>query len=420
LGSAAAPELGDGDRLRLIGKRLAVLMRWSGSIARRPPAMELHEQLAAGEALLARTGDRRAAATFLIARGFVPYWYSCGDEPLPTGEMERSRSAAEQGLAQAREIGDPLLQSVALDALSGIAQSAGRHREARQHAGERLAFEQRLDLNERLDAHAFHAWESCMLGDFADADRVTAEAAPLVEAHGPSVPALHLTAWRAYALARLSRWDEALERAAASESIWLASGSPAADYAVQAFVAAAEIARGRRDSRGLRHWEQVVAAIAAQYDEAAGPFAWTALHIVTGDRDALLAGIDRPATITQRSYLTERAIGFCLDQGWQPSEGSLQQLAVAGREQELLPLEVQARRGLGLRGRLEELATARRLAERMGDRALVGRLAVELGSATHDADMERAGRDELHRIGDLGYLHTHAAIAARREGAAVA
>jgi hypothetical protein len=56
--------------------------------------------------------------------------------------------AVKRGLRLARRLADPLLQSAALDALAGIAQSTGDHAEARERARQRIEFEDRLDLTE--------------------------------------------------------------------------------------------------------------------------------------------------------------------------------------------------------------------------------------------------------------------------------
>ncbi len=127
--------------------------------------MPLHALVVEGDALLAGAHDARAVATYLIARGFLPFWQAAGGRSIAVDPREPV--AVKRGLRLARRLADPLLQSAALDALAGIAQSTGDHAEARERARQRIEFEDRLDLTERLDAHAFFAWESCLVGDFA-------------------------------------------------------------------------------------------------------------------------------------------------------------------------------------------------------------------------------------------------------------
>jgi hypothetical protein len=212
----------------------------------------------------------------------------------------------------------------------------------------------------------------------------------------------------------LGRWDEALTLTLAAEAIWQASGRPAAAYAIQAFVAGIGIARARADEAGLDRWRQVVMAIASQFTERAMPSARHALHLATDDRTALLEIVERRVALTERPHLVERALARCLDLGWLPTEASLRRLASVAGEEELAPLEAQARRGLGLHGAAAELSRARQLAEQMGDRALAGRTAFELGLATGDESLAETGRETLERLGDVGYLESHLVQGSRR------
>src|SRR5207249_11178334 len=102
--------------------------------------------------------------------------------------------------------------------------------QSRHFAQQRLAFEDRLDLHERLDAHTMVAWASALLGDLAQADRSTASALGLFQSGQVHWWGLHSAAWRAYTLTLLGRWDEALAVAEHARKIWDEGGLIPAAY----------------------------------------------------------------------------------------------------------------------------------------------------------------------------------------------
>ena len=391
------------DRLRLLGKLLTVHTRWQGAIRRRLSADEMRVLLERGEMLLEQAHDERAIATFLIACGFLPYWRAGAAQAHPPGDIERCREATERGLRIAREIGDPSLQSAALDALSGVAQSLGRHREACDFASQRLDFADRLSLAERLDANAFCAWESCLLGDYEAAVTMTDTGAQLIELHEGHVAGLHLAAWRAHAMAMLGDWDRALAVAAKADAVWTETGRREAAYAVHGFLAALEICRAREDEPGIERWQAVIEEVCQPFDEQS--FARLALHAARLDRDAMLRGVSHPVALVERSHFVERALGACLDRDWLVDEQALKRLLADAVAQELRPLEIQVRRGLGLVDRSrEELTRAGRLAAEISARPLVGRLDWELARLSGDRDLRAKAVAELRVLGDTLYL----------------
>src|SRR5207253_1601143 len=129
----------------------------------------------------------------------------------------------------------------------------------------RLGFKERLDTGERLDAYSVATWTSTLLGDLAEADRVSNEAlATLLPGQAPGM-SLHLVAWRAEALFCLGRWDEAVSVAQRGEALWRDLGQPATGYGVRAFLAAFDVARARGDGDGVEHWRAIVRAILDQF-----------------------------------------------------------------------------------------------------------------------------------------------------------
>src|SRR5207302_1187467 len=120
---------------------------------------------------------------------------------------------------------------------------------ARGRALQRIAFEDRLGLYERLDAHSTVAWMSYLMGDLETADRDSAAmVARLMPGQAP-YPALHLYAWRALTLFTLGRWTEATALFYRCVEAWHDAGSLAAGYGLRGFVVGLDIGRARGDMR---------------------------------------------------------------------------------------------------------------------------------------------------------------------------
>lgn len=403
----AGPDAPVDDRLRLIGKRIAVETRWQGAMAHRRSEAELYRLVAEGEVILEEATDPAAIGGFLVACGFLPYWRVGGGLSTTTEETDRRRAGTEQGLGIARAIDDVALESAALDALSGVAQSLGRHEEARGYARQRLALGGQLPLGERLDACAYCAWEASLLGEFEEVVGVTHHAAELMVPFGGLGAAVHAMAWRAHALAMLGDWDEALVAADAAERSWSDTGRGAAGYAAQGFLAALEICRSREDDVGSARWQGVLEESCEPFEEAS--FARAALHIARLDRQALLGCVTRPTALVERPHFVERVLGTCLDRRWLVDEAPLRAILAQARTQGLRPLEAQVRRGIGLAGAsATELRSALRLSEAMSMTPMVGRLLVELGILTGEVQLADRGAGVLRRLGDAQYLRSHA------------
>jgi hypothetical protein len=359
--------------------------------------MPLHALVVEGDALLAGAHDTRAVATYLIARGFLPFWQAAGGRSIAVDPREPV--AVKRGLRLARRLADPLLQSAALDALAGIAQSTGDHAEARERARQRIEFEDRLDLTERLDAHAFFAWESCLVGDFAGAERTTREVVQVIEPARAPTAALHALAWRAFSQAMLGSWDDALVSAAVAEAVWTSLARPAAGYAAHGFLAAAESCAARDDEACAGHWRAVLEATCSAFPP--GSFARTPLAVARRDRRRVLDAIARPVALVERPHLIARAVSFCTDAGWPVQRPTLDRLEQAAVVQGLRPLLAEVRRARGMQERdASLLRAAMATALEIGQRPLVARLQLELGRLVGDAATADAGRRELDALGD--------------------
>jgi class 3 adenylate cyclase len=403
------------DELRLIGRTLGVYTRWQGSVGARPPEADLRRLVADGNRLLTRADDPRAIASFETARGFLPYWLAAGGLAPPREVVRSSQQGAEHALGLARELDDAMLASASLDALSGVAQAIGDHRAALARARERLAMEERLNLPERLDAYQMVAWESCILGEYREADRVSAAGVALLQQDQAPVAGLHLSAWRAFALAMLGDWDAALAAAAVAETIWESAGRTAAGYAAHGFLAALEVCRARGDEGGMVHWRTILQAIGEQF--ARPSFALIPLDLARLDRDALAATLGAPVSLAERPHLLERVLNAYLDRDWPVPGTVLHHLGMAADEQGALPLRIQVLRARGRRPAGEpELAEALGLAERIGARPLVARLHIELGSRTGSPDHVASGIDLLEELGDRDQLSRARAVVVRAMG----
>ena len=130
-----------------------------------------------------------------------------------------------------------------------MSQATNDWERALDSARRRIAFEDRLGLYERLDAHSMVVWMSYLMGDLATADKNSAEmAARMLPGQAP-YPGLHLYAWRALTLFTLGRWDEAIAMFWRVLDAWRDAGSHAAGYGLRGFVVGLDIGRARGDAR---------------------------------------------------------------------------------------------------------------------------------------------------------------------------
>src|SRR5438445_232179 len=194
------------------------------------------------------TSDSYAIGRFLAADAFFPFWIQ-GVRDVTPEELAEAESNSNRAIAVARVLNNPELESIALDALAGCAQAVNDWARARDTALERLKFEDKLGLYERVDAHSMVAWMSFLMGDLATADKNSAEmAARMLPGQAP-YPGLHLYAWRALTLFTLGRWDEAIAMFWRVLDAWRDAGSHAAGYGLRGFVVGLDIGRARGDAR---------------------------------------------------------------------------------------------------------------------------------------------------------------------------
>jgi class 3 adenylate cyclase len=388
--------------LRILGSLLIRYMRFQGTVGNRPSTEELQQLRADGRALLAAARDERAIASFLVADGFYPFWRGAQTTAEDIAEAEASTG---RGLAIADRLDDPRLRSAALDALTCCAQARGAWAQARRFSVERLAFEDRLDLHERLDAYTMVAWASALLGDLTQADRATASALGLFQSGQVHWWGLHSASWRAYTLTLLGRWDDALRVAEHARKIWAEGGLIPAAYCVHGFIAALDVARARRDGQLVDQYRAVLEEILKHF---AGDSLFGRLRpYARGDVDTLEREVVRGfGTIPRaRQQLVERTLSLCADLGRAHDPDTIRPIAETAAADGLKLLEAQARRALGIAGRdAAELTRALAIFEEAGAVPYAARVRCERALVTGDEAELETGLRALEALGDLDQL----------------
>src|SRR5207249_2855658 len=252
------------DQLRALAGMLMVSTRWAGSIGDRPSEEWMAELRARGRRLLKRANDRYSIGRFLAADAFFVFWIQWLREPS-ADELAQSMASSDRAIQIATELDDADLMSAALDATSGVSQATNDWASGLASARRRIAFEDRLGLYERLDAHSMVAWMAYLMGDLATAEKDSAEmAARLLPGQAP-YPALHLFAWRSLTLMMLGRWDEAVTAFYRALEAWNDAGRHAAGYGFRGFVAGLDIGRARGGARLAGAAIEVMESIMARF-----------------------------------------------------------------------------------------------------------------------------------------------------------
>jgi hypothetical protein len=374
-------------------------MRFQGSLADRPSEQEMVALRLQARALAEQVEDERTLASYLAADGFFPFWLRGLDRPATREEIATATASAKRALEIARRLDDPNLQSMALDALGGS--DPDDWRGGLEHATERLTFQDRLEMLEKLDAYGMVAWTSSLLGELEQADRVTAEGLAQVQPGQVPGPTLHLTAWRIYALTLLCRWDEGLVIADRAYALWLDLGRPSTGYALHGFMAAIDIARARQNQQLVDRYASVYEEITSSYQEGAHYRLWQGY--AGHDIAPIARAVDR-FKLGQwfRIDHFERGLSRLLDQDQVPSASRIATILDYSRSRELAFVEAQADRALGLANRnVEALERSINLFDRFGALPYAARVRCERALITGDQTEKKAGLEVLERLGDL-------------------
>jgi hypothetical protein len=386
--------------LQVMTGLLSIYTRSQGSVADRLTFEAMGDFRREAREVATRVTDERLLARYMAADAFYPFWLVGTRTPASAADLAEATANAEKAMTIGRRLDDPNLESMALDALSGTAQIGGDWLTSRTYARQRLTFQDRLNMVEKVDAHSMVAWSASVLGDFDEADRVSAQG--LAQIQPGQVPAwtLHLVAWRIYALTLLGRWDESMLWAERARQLWLESQRPAAGYATRGLAAAIDVALARQDERLAELYREMLDAIVRAFP-AESPFTPWANY---GGQD--LAPM---VSVVERMVLTgaglsergERALNRLLDAGQPPAADLMQGILTWAERSTLRPLEAQARRGLGLLGHDPGmLSRSLTLWEEMGATPYVARLQCELALLTANRRELDNGLAALERLGD--------------------
>src|SRR5207253_5624082 len=140
--------------LQVLAGLLNIYMRSQGSVANRLSEAAMAELRQEARAVAEKVTDERTLATYFAAEGFVPFWLRGAGREASAEEIAAATRSAEQALEMARHLDDANLQSMALDALAGTGQIQDDWRRAREYSRQRLTFQDRLNMVEKIDAHS--------------------------------------------------------------------------------------------------------------------------------------------------------------------------------------------------------------------------------------------------------------------------
>jgi class 3 adenylate cyclase/tetratricopeptide (TPR) repeat protein len=394
------------DQLRALAGMLMVVTRWQGSIGDRPSEQWMADLRSKGRQLLPHAGDKYAVGRFLAADAFYPFWAQA-DRAVADSELVAAAKNARRAIELARELDNPELESMALDALGGGATAGNDWEAARESALERIKFENRLGLYERLDAHSMLAWMSYLMGDLATADRDSAEMVSRLMPGQAPYPALHLYAWRALTLYTLGRWDEAVSTFWRALDAWHDAGSHAAGYGLRGFVVGFDIGTARGDARLTAAATSAMESIIGRFSQKHVNRVWT--PYLQGD-----VSFDDPFPRRGRipDDVAERLISKACDlRKAVPQE--VIEIVLRRAERDRVPLlaaQVRRARALG-NADPEEMSQAIAIWERVRAVPQLGRARAERGLLLHDANEIDAGLAILKKLGDNNYVDRFAANA---------
>ena len=387
---------------RFLGRHLMIVLRFGASIGRQPTEQELEELIALGESWLPDAG-KRAAATFEIALGFKSFWLrQVAQRPVTEDDTRKAQDHIQRGLAMAEELGDPQLISAALDALSGISQ-ADDWETSVELSNRRLAFADRLSLEERLDALGVLAWGTVLLGRLDEA-ATAADAAVALLQPGQNLPfVLASSSWSAYVGALRGDWSRTEASLDDLWRRWLDAGRTAAAYALQGVLSGIDWARNRGADTPLERWREVSELIVTSFPPEHPVTAVAALPAL--DLDGMVDVIRRHERYPDRAHFVEHAIALCADRDHPVPVDVLDDVLDRSRRVGLRVLEAQALRSRGVTRRdPDDLRRALDAFEAMGAGRYGSRARLELGALTGDAELVTLGRGQMEALGEAVLL----------------
>jgi class 3 adenylate cyclase/type II secretory pathway predicted ATPase ExeA len=385
-------------KLRYLGRQLMVVMRFSASVGRQPSEGEIDELIARGNAWLPDADDL-AASTFRIALGFKPFWLrQVAQRPVTDEDVDEAQSQVESGLALAERLDDAGLMSAGLDALAGVTQAddwAGTV----EITTRRIAFAERLSLEERLDALQVLAWGSAQLGELQDTVAASDDALGLLQPGHNMTFVLAADSWSAYAGALMGDWPRITASLDDLRRRWLDAGAPSAAYALQGLLSGIDWARNRGAGAEMDRWSDVAGQIVNSFPGGHPVAAVNALLAL--DLEAMVAVIRDHERYPDRAHYIEHAIALCADRNHDLPVDLLDDVLIRARRVGLRVLAAQALRARGLRSRnVRELSAALDAFERMQASRYAARLRIELGTVQNDAALRGQGVREVAALGE--------------------
>jgi class 3 adenylate cyclase/tetratricopeptide (TPR) repeat protein len=391
-------------QLRAVAGMVMVATRWSGSVGDRPSEEWLNDLRRRGRDLLLRATDTYSMGRFLAADAFFPFWLQ-GVRLATKAELAEAEASAKRAIEIADELGDFELKSTALDATAGFSMEIHDWQRALASADERIGFEERLGLYERLDAHSLVAWVAYLTGDLRRADTDSAQmVARLLPGQSPYM-ALHLFAWRAVTLYTLGEWNEAVSIFWRAIEAWHDAGSHSAGYALRGFAVGLAIGHARSDTRLTGVATNAMEDILAGYPANRRPPHHYRLMQAYLRGESGFTTDDPFLQIQYPADLAELRLALACDRHEdlprQILEGGLER-AIATR----VPLlEAQVRRARALAHRdAEEMSRALAIWDRAGATTYIGRGRAERGALIRDPAETEAGLAILKKIGDANYV----------------
>ena len=384
--------------LENLGRQLMVIWRFSASVARQPSERELDDLVALGVSWLAEA-EAHAAATFKIARGFKTFWLrQVAHRPVTDEDVREAKEQLTEGLALAEQVDDAELMSAALDALAGGTQ-ADDWPGAVEISRRRIAFAERLSIEERLDAFQVLAWASSQLGELDEAARAADAATALLQPGQNMVFVLAATSFSGYVGALQGDWDRCEGSVDDLRHRWIDAGRPAAAYALQGLLSGLDWARNRGAESSYERWSEIAEDIITRYPDG-HPVAATEA-IVSLDLDAIADLVRHHDLYPDRAHYVEHALAICADRRHSIPDQVLDGVVERSKRVGLRVMEAQARRLIGLtRQQPKELRAALDAFETMRGERYAMRARLELGLLTDDASLIEAGWRGVDALGE--------------------
>jgi hypothetical protein len=389
--------LGPEHELRTLAQAMTLRARWTGSVGHRLSTEEGDRRFARIEELLGSPTSDLAQLHGELSLSFRQMMNNFSDE----ADLRRDAFWAERALSSARKIGQADLLSAAFDAAGAVELARDEMRRELELSKERQQFEDRVSTYERADSWIVRTWAEVILGQLEDAVESADRARAGLGTGQASSFVLGASCWRIVALHALGRWDEALADATRAERAWQESELRAPWYAINGFLAALAIARGRGDPVGADHWRELIRRIDERSDE--GIRTRRMLAYATEDLDALGRDVVQDFRIfAGRLDYVALALGLLADRRHPVAASALDELIGYAEARGLRLVSAAARRLRGIsRSDPDDLSAALADFEAMGALPYIARLRTELGQVTGDAALVDQGMDGLEAVGDI-------------------